>query len=319
MLKLLTKQQSTKRLFSTSISVSNLPPSCTTKFHPTKPQATSLQHIHIKGQQPYSLGSKLQEHIAQQCLTYKNHQILKRNPHLSHKLSQLPEPTPLKPLIFSFEFQSVYTGGKREKIQTTLEDISKIEHLKHCHYIQTDRGGQVTYHGPGQLVVYPILDLTMFSKLTSRCYVSQLEKSIIEVLNNNSSFGLNCQTTENTGVWCHHLHQENELRKISSIGVNVRKGITSHGVSINCNTDLKFVNDPQVVMCGLDGYKQTSIKEQLGHDVSLNFVADEFVKQLSGRLGIDQKDITSVELDPEEFEDEKSLLEKLDSLVHYKQ
>ncbi|GMF03621.1 unnamed protein product [Ambrosiozyma monospora] len=72
-------------------------------------------------------------------------------------------------------------------------------------------------------------------------------------------------------------------------------------------------------MCGLDGYKQTSIKEQLGHEVSLDFVADGFIKQLSGRLGIDQKNITSVELDPEEFEDEKSLLEKLDSLVHYKQ
>ncbi|KAH3665903.1 hypothetical protein OGAPHI_004092 [Ogataea philodendri] len=185
------------------------------------------------------------------------------------------------PTVLSFQFQHTYTGGKRERVQTSAERRAFIENIKNAKYVQTSRGGQITYHGPGQLVIYPILDLAEFKGLKSKCYVSLLEQCAVETLK-EPWIGLNAVTTENTGVWV----ENRGLRKIGSIGVNLQRSITSHGISINAYPDLSYINDPRVVLCGLDSFQQTSIENEVGKRVDLHRLADTFVGHLAERLGL---------------------------------
>ncbi|VEU24099.1 DEKNAAC105371 [Brettanomyces naardenensis] len=268
-------------------------------FPATKEFAKTIKHVHFKGLLPYLRGNEIQEHIVARALAYRDCQILKRNPRLAANLPK-DSPPASHSAVLSFEFEPVYTGGKREKKNTTSKKIDAMDQMKHVSFVQTNRGGQVTFHGPGQIVIYPILDLSAYRGLTSRCYVSTLEKSIIGVLSGDP-FHLPAKTTENTGVWVDSKETYNEgtsIKKISSLGVNVRRSVTSHGCSINCKTDLSYVNDPQFVMCGLSEFKQTSISNELGKmDVSLETVSDLFVRQLAGRLGIEEIDRIEIERD----------------------
>jgi lipoyl(octanoyl) transferase len=128
---------------------------------------------------------------------------------------------------------------------------------------ETGRGGDVTYHGPGQLVGYPIFDLK-----PDRCdlhrYVRDIEDVLIRTLQH---FGLRCQRKPGlTGVW---LDDE----KIAAIGVRVSSGwITSHGFALNVNTDLQFFDS--IVPCGIREHGVTSMKRALGRDVSMDAVMD---------------------------------------------
>ncbi|ODV84161.1 hypothetical protein CANARDRAFT_29323 [[Candida] arabinofermentans NRRL YB-2248] len=264
-------------------------PSCTTEFYPVTSKAKVIKHIHFPHQLPYQLGNKIQEFIVSKNLEYKKHQILSRNPKY---VQPTTAPQPIPSSVLTFEFNPVYTGGKREKIHTTFEKQQAIQSLKHVPYVQTSRGGQVTFHGPGQAVIYPILDLSAYHKLTSKCYVSTIEKSVVGLLRSDS-LGLDALTTENTGVWVKDP-TTSIIRKVSSIGVNVRRSITSHGVSINCGVNLDYVNDPNVVMCGLDDFKQTSVEAELKRlatradfsSVDVAFVAKMFVDHLASRLSV---------------------------------
>ncbi|KAG7764098.1 hypothetical protein KL946_003538 [Ogataea haglerorum] len=183
-----------------------------------------LRHAHYDKILPYEQGSRIQEQLVSEMLENKKNKIPNE-----------------KPTVLSFQFQHTYTGGKRERINTTAERRQFIEAIKNAIFVQTSRGGQITYHGPGQLVIYPILDLSEFKGLKSKCYVSLLEQCAIETLR-ELWVGLNAVTTENTGVWV----DNNGLRKIASIGVNLRRSITSHGISINAFPDMTYVNDPRI-------------------------------------------------------------------------
>ncbi|KAG7836225.1 hypothetical protein KL943_001874 [Ogataea angusta] len=175
-----------------------------------------LRHVHYDKILCYEQGNRIQEHLVSEMLENKKNKIPnERN------------------TVLSFQFQHTYTGGKRERINTTPERRKFIEVIKNAKFVQTSRGGQITYHGPGQLVIYPLLDLSEFKGLKSKCYVSLLEQCAIETLR-EPRVGLNAVTTENTGVWV----DNNGLRKIASIGVNLRRSITSHGISINAFPDL---------------------------------------------------------------------------------
>ncbi|AOA60320.1 Lipoyl ligase [Komagataella phaffii CBS 7435] len=248
------------------------------KFPPKLP--LKLHHYVFRGTRPYLEGNLIQEFfVSRQLEQKKKNNSLKTSQTDTIDLSQLNN---IDPVALSFQFEPTYTGGKREKFAhrpSKYRDLSQTEGIQFC---QTSRGGQITYHGPGQLVVYPIINLLDFQKLTSKCYVSMLEKSVISGLGN---YHLKGETTENTGVWCNG-------QKISSIGVNIRRSITSHGLSINNTTDLSYVNDEQLVMCGLPGTRQTSISEQLKKlnmsEVvpSIDHLAADIVGQLAENLGI---------------------------------
>lgn len=298
----LLNQQIFRRSLSTLVTEQSLSQSsCTTKFYPLSEKSQRIKHFHFKNVLPYTIGNIIQDNFVSRNLNLKKYDILKKNHKNKDKLSEIFESRPeiIPPLIFSFEFDSTYTGGKREKTQVSQEQKNEYESIKNIPYIQTSRGGQTTYHGPGQAVVYPILDLTDFHKLTSKCYVSTIEKSVISALKNN--FNLDALTTENTGVWVNTVNSNSSTKcveKISSIGVNIKRGITSHGVSINCSTDLSFVNDPRIVMCGLDQYKQTSILNEFNKteldtknfDLSVSNVSRLFADEISSRIGISKID-----------------------------
>jgi lipoyl(octanoyl) transferase len=139
---------------------------------------------------------------------------------------------------------------------------------------ETGRGGDVTYHGPGQLVGYPILDLKPDRKDLHR-YVRDLEEVLIRVL---AGYGLTAGRKEGlTGVWV-------GAEKVAAIGVRVSSGwITSHGFALNVNTDLSFFD--AIVPCGIRDHGVTSMARLLGADVGLGEVEDAVVAGMAGVFG----------------------------------
>jgi lipoyl(octanoyl) transferase len=149
----------------------------------------------------------------------------------------------------------------------------------------TDRGGLVTYHGPGQLVAYPIVHLGAYGDDVHR-YVRGLERTMIEALGEAS---VPAETIEGlTGVWVPRRWDENRpmypeivpspqegARKIGSIGLHVSRGVTTHGLAINVNNDLQPFE--WVVPCGIEGVAMTSLSRELGAEQDLDAFADTLV------------------------------------------
>ena len=131
---------------------------------------------------------------------------------------------------------------------------------------KTERGGDVTFHGPGQLVAYPIIDLRAFG-MGARAYVRALEDTIVRTL---GAYGLTGITMERLrGVWAYG-------GKIASVGVAVRNGITMHGCAFNVNTDLDYFS--MIIPCGLEGVRMTSMREILDEEMDLASVTQAFVR-----------------------------------------
>lgn len=272
-----------------------------------KPRLTkTLRHLHFKTTIPYESGVAIQERFIRANLDFKQieskvkKQLEKVNSgnyetgeegqavvsdYERQFLDKLLSDLRPNAILLTFEFNPVYTGGKREKNQD-IKKLIELYNYKEAYFYQASRGGQITYHGPGQLVSYPIIDLKNFSKdggnLTARCYVNGLEQSIINTLKTGRNFkgtiteayDIDSIRTNNTGVWI------DEKTKIASIGVHVRRGITSHGVSINVNTDLSYPN--HFTMCGLEDSVTSSMK-QLGKITSVKDVGYSFARNF-GRL-----------------------------------
>lgn len=249
-----------KRLF--SIKLPNLnESSCSVRFPPNLNHlklATNIKHLHFKGLTNYEDASNLQNFIIEKHLNYK---IINKNSRLINNIY---------PTILTFEFNSIYTGGKRENqfskaTNIPIDQNGNVLGTSNVKYIKTDRGGQVTYHGPGQLVGYFIWDLKLWERLTSRCFVNFIEQCSLLTIKEMKV--PNVSTTNNTGVW---IVDNSSERKISSIGLNLKRNVTSHGLSININPELRYLNNPNLIMCGLEGYKQTSVYNELGNNVSIN-------------------------------------------------
>ncbi|XP_075994353.1 octanoyl-[acyl-carrier-protein]:protein N-octanoyltransferase LIPT2, mitochondrial [Genypterus blacodes] len=151
------------------------------------------------------------------------------------------------------EHSPVYTTGIRQKPYPPhlLDGLTLMGAEVH----RTNRGGLITFHGPGQLVCYPILHLGSFKK-SVRWYVCQLEKTIMSVC---SRFGIKAATSPHTGVWVGD-------NKICAIGIHCGRYVTSHGLALNCNTDLSWFN--HIVPCGIEGKGVTSLSAELQRDVS---------------------------------------------------
>ncbi|KAG0312242.1 hypothetical protein BGZ97_011352 [Linnemannia gamsii] len=180
----------------------------------------------------------------------------------------MPKEDGSEDLVLLVEHTPTYTNGRRNRGAQGISDQEALR-LKNLGavYVESLRGGEITFHGPGQLVAYPILDLKPI-KLSVRCYVSYLEKAIIATC---AEFAVKAITTENTGVWI------NDQKKIAAIGVHVQRYITSHGLALNCNTDLEFFN--QIVACGLTGKETTSLSKELSDpSVDVQAVIPKFLK-----------------------------------------
>lgn len=140
---------------------------------------------------------------------------------------------------------------------------------------RTNRGGLITFHGPGQLVCYPVLNLGSFKK-SVRWYVCQLEKTVIRLC---SKFGIKASTSPHTGVWVGD-------NKICAVGIHCGRYITSHGLALNCNTDLTWFD--HIVPCGIEGKGVTSLSAELQRDVSVGEtipqLLEAFQEQFTCRL-----------------------------------
>jgi lipoyl(octanoyl) transferase len=170
-------------------------------------------------------------------------------------------------LIF-VEHYPVYTLGKSGSENNLLADRIQLR-AKNVHFFRTDRGGDITYHGPGQIVGYPIFDLERM-KISLREYIYQLEETIIRTI---GVFGLpGARLTGATGVWI-DPGIPGRARKICAIGVKASRYITMHGFAFNVNTDLTYFN--YINPCGLTGKGVTSLEKELGQKQDF-----EKVKQL---------------------------------------
>lgn len=162
------------------------------------------------------------------------------------------------------EHPHVFTLGKSGSPQNLLvnEDVLKE---KGAAFVKTDRGGDITYHGPGQVVGYPIIDLHSFS-IGIKEYVYRIEEIIIRTV---KEFGINAERLKGaTGVWLDA--NSKQAHKICAIGVRVSRGITMHGFALNVNTDLSFFN--YINPCGLTDKSVTSIQKELGHQQKMDEV-----------------------------------------------
>ncbi len=158
-------------------------------------------------------------------------------------------------LLLFLEHPHVITLGRRGNRSHLVASPEELEALK-IPLFHVERGGDVTYHGPGQLVVYPILDLKEYGYRLIR-YVDQLEEVIIRVLRD---FGMEGRRDSlNRGVWVNG-------DKIASVGVAIKRWVSFHGFSLNYATDLKYFD--LIHPCGLVGKKMTSIAEFLGRKIS---------------------------------------------------
>ena len=164
--------------------------------------------------------------------------------------------------IWLLEHNEIYTAG------TSTKDIH-LENVKGAPIIKTNRGGQLTFHGPGQRIIYLMVNLERFS-YDIRKYVSFLEQLIMNTL---YEFNISTHRWDKAiGVWTYkQLNSrkivKKERYKIASIGIRVRKKISFHGISVNINPNLDFFD--KIVPCGLENSKTTSVKE-LGVKVSYN-------------------------------------------------
>ena len=175
-------------------------------------------------------------------------------------------------LIF-VEHPHVYTLGKSGKQENLLLDAEGLK-LKQATYHKINRGGDITYHGPGQLVGYPILDLDNFFT-DIHLYLRKLEEAVILTL---ADYGIAAGRYPGfTGVW---IDADNKgARKICALGVRCSRWVTMHGFAFNVNTDLEYFKN--IVPCGIDDKDVTSMQRELGRSLNINEVKGILIKHIS--------------------------------------
>lgn len=218
-----------------------------------------LVHLHFPHVVPYATAARLQEALVSRFLQSK---------------PPTNAPAPL-PRIITAEFKPVYTCGRREVGSVSAEQQKYLRADGRAEFVEAMRGGQTTFHGPGQLVAYPIIDLKTH-KLTPRDYVCLLEKSLLATC---ARYGIKAMTTENTGVWT------TPDDKIAAVGVHMRRFVTSHGIGLNVHTDLWWFD--RIIACGLEGKRTTSFEREGVKGKSVEEVAEVFVEEVGNRLGIE--------------------------------
>lgn len=217
----------------------------------------SLKVIDV-GLKPYPAVLQLQEELF--------------NKSIEQKLNN--EPT--ENYLILCEHEPVFTlgkSGRRENILVSDEDMNAA-------FYRVNRGGDVTFHGPGQLVAYPVLDLDLLHIGLAQ-YISNLEETVIESL---KPYGLKGERIEGAaGIW---LRGNNNDRKIGAIGVKASRNVTMHGLAVNINTDLAYFD--KIVPCGLEGKGTTSLQKELGKEIAMENYKEIFIEQLCSVFAVNR-------------------------------
>ncbi len=164
------------------------------------------------------------------------------------------------------EHPHTYTLGKVADKNNLLFNQKQLEEQNISVY-DIDRGGDITYHGPGQIVGYPIMKLSEWYKDTHK-YLRSLEQTIINVC---AEYGLSCRRNEKyTGVWL-------ENRKICAMGIKIRKWVTMHGFAFNVYSNLQMFNG--IIPCGITDKEVTSLEKELNRKIEINVVKEKVKQQ----------------------------------------
>ncbi|MFM7618279.1 MAG: lipoyl(octanoyl) transferase LipB [Bacteroidota bacterium] len=193
---------------------------------------------------------------------------------LANRSAGLPDGTGTVDRLIFVEHPHVYTLGKSGDAFHLLISEQKLKEIN-ATYFPINRGGDITYHGPGQIVGYPLLDLEHYFTDIHK-YMRYLEEAIIRTL---AHYGLKGTRIDGlTGVWLKNEDGEGE-RKIAALGVKCSRWLTMHGFAFNVNTDLTYFN--HIVPCGITDKKVTSLQKELGQTCDLNEVKQILLKELS--------------------------------------
>ena len=200
----------------------------------------------------------------------------------------------IEDVLLLCEHPHVITQGRNGKREHLL--VSKhVLRQKGVEYYETSRGGDITYHGPGQIVGYPILNLGAIRRDVV-WYVRTLEEAMIRA---TSEFGITAERVAGkTGIW---VRAGNTEEKLAAIGVHISRWVTSHGFAYNVSTDLR--NFDLIVPCGIAECKATSLEKLLGRSVEEKEVSPRIAKHLGELLGLEMNEASV-----------KAILEKLEQV-----
>ncbi len=188
--------------------------------------------------------------------------------------SELPNPNSGKHYLLFCEHPHVYTLGRSGDEKNLLANDVELKNAKATFY-KNNRGGDITYHGPGQIVGYPILDLDYFFTDIHK-YLRYLEEAIILTL---KEYGVEAGRIEGlTGVWVAH-EDKLRTRKICAFGVRCSRWVTMHGFAFNVNTDLSYFGN--IIPCGIQDKAVTSLEKELGRQVNIDEVKEKVKKHLA--------------------------------------
>jgi lipoyl(octanoyl) transferase len=175
--------------------------------------------------------------------------------------------------LLLLEHFPVFTIGRGGDETNLLASPARLRELG-AEFARIDRGGDVTFHGPGQLVAYPIVELR--EPLDLRRYVRSLEAAIVGTA---ARFEVQASRVEGlTGVWVEGH------RKLAAIGVRVKRGVTTHGLALNVNTDLRWF--AEMIPCGIRDKEVTSLERELGHRLEMGAVEDALAQELADQFGL---------------------------------
>ncbi len=170
--------------------------------------------------------------------------------------------------------------GKAENLKLNEEQLKERD----ARVYWVDRGGDITYHGPGQLVGYPIVDLHAWNE-GPRWFVKALEDALIEAI---GTFGIEAGVSEGRpGVWVGN-------EKLAAIGLHISQGVPTHGFALNVDTDLSYFDS--IISCGLEDAETSSLAQMLGHPVGVDRAADAVLASLTQYLDLDVRAMSREEL-----------------------
>lgn len=186
----------------------------------------------------------------------------------------------VQPHLIFVEHPHVYTLGKSGKENNLLINPDFLRSIGASFY-KIDRGGDITYHGPGQIVGYPILDLNILGKGVKQ-YITSLEQVIIDTLKEYLIVATRMEGA--TGVWL-DTHKPGFSRKICAIGVKISRGITMHGFALNVSTDLSYFN--HINPCGFSDKAVTSMEKELGFKPGMEEVKERLLNHFQEHFGLE--------------------------------
>lgn len=206
---------------------------------------------------------------------------------LQHSLVEARKARAIPDMLLLCEHPHVITLGRNAKRQNLLAGNQLLGEMN-AELNSTNRGGDITYHGPGQIVGYPILDLNEHRR-DVRWYVGQLEEVMIRT---TADFGIAAHRVEGQhGAWIDGPSGE---EKLGAIGVHLSRWVTSHGFAYNVSTDLRYFD--LIVPCGIADKRVTSLERALGRHVAIEEVRDRTIAHFAAVFGFDIKRTNSEEL-----------------------